>query len=300
MSVIRPSTRHLEYALAVAETLNFRQAAKLCHVTQPALSAQVAQLEELLGVRLFERDRRGVVVNPSGTEILQRARAVLNLLDDMMAKGRNLAAPFTGDLRLAVIPTVAPFLLPRVTPMIRRDYPDLRLLLREEQTDTCLAHLAAGKIELALLALEVDLGDVEVMPLFEDPFVLAVPSGHRLAKRRRVRESELENEEVLLLDDGHCLRDHALEVCKSRGAHEMGDFRASSLSTLIEMVASGIGSTLLPKMAIDAYVRHGLSLLPFQKPAPFRTIGLIWRKGSSRADEFRAIGTLFKNAGAAI
>ena len=294
MTAIRPSTRHFEYALAVADTLNFREAAKRCHVSQPALSAQVAQLEELVGLRLFDRDRRGVRITVAGGQILARARRVLNEIDDMIDLSRMLAEPFTGDLRIAVIPTVAPFLLPLAAPKIHKQYPNLRLLLREEQTDKCLESLGNGHVELALLALEVDLGDVEVMPLFRDEFILAVPKGHRLARRKRVRERDLEAEEVLLLEDGHCLRDHAMTVCQSGGAHEMGDFRASSLSTLIEMVASGIGITLLPHMAATAHARKRLVLLPFQKPTPGRTIGLVWRKNASRVDELRAIGEVFQ------
>lgn len=294
---MRPSLRQLEYALAVAEHLNFREAAKVCHVTQPALSAQVAQLEANLGVQLFERDRRKVIVTPVGAQILERARRILNQVDDLMESARVLQRPLVGTLRLGVIPTIAPYLLPRIIPAIQRSYPELRLWLREDPTELLVRGLNQGRLDLLLLALEAELGEVETLPLLHDEFLVAVSPVHPLAKRKEVRQEELRGEEVLLLDDGHCLRDQALEVCEQAGAYELGDFRASSLHTLAQMTAGGIGITLLPAIAVDTETRvENLLVRPFVRPAPARTIGLAWRRTSSREEEFRALAQLIQRA----
>ncbi len=298
---MRPSLRQLEYFVAVADKLNFRQAAEACYVTQPALSAQIQQLETLLGVILFERDRRKVVMTAAGTELVARARALLAAAEELVDAASAHRGPLSGTLRLGVIPTVAPYLLPQVLPAVHRKYPNLRLLLREEQTERLVDLLARGQLDLLLLALEAELGDVETLPLFEDPFVLALHPDHELAKARRrtVKESELGDQPVLLLDDGHCLRDQALRVCDKAGAKELGDFRASSLGTLVQMVASGVGVTLLPAMAvgIEARPRRRLAVKAFARPCPKRTIGLAFRRTSPRKEEFRALGELFRAHG---
>jgi len=293
----RPSIRHLEYAVAVAEYLNFREAAKTCHVTQPALSAQIAQLEELLGIPLFERDRRRVLVTREGAAIIARARGILTQVDELIEAAGVLARPLSGTLRLGVIPTVAPYVLPRAVSRLRRAHPDLRLLLREDQTGELVRRLRDGQLDLLLLALEADLGEVDTLPLFEDPFLVAVPSDHPLAKRKRVRERDLIDESVLLLEDGHCLRDQVLEVCARARATELGDFRASSLTTLTQMAAGGIGITLLPEMAASRErSTRNLKLVPFAKPKPYRTIGLAWRRSSPRADEYHTLGDTLRSA----
>jgi len=288
------SLRQLEYAVAVAERLNFRSAAEACHVSQPGLSSQLQQLETLLDGQLFERNRRRVLLTPAGAALLPRARALLARAEALVEAARGLARPLAGTLRLGVIPTVAPYLLPRVLPEIRRCHPHLRVLLHEDQTARLVADLASGELDLLLLALEADLGDVETLALFEDQFLLALARGHRLARRRVVREADLTGIEVLLLADGHCLRAQALEVCARAGAGESGDLRATSLVTLVQMVASGVGVTLVPAMAVATETARADNLitLPFRRPAPSRTIGLAWRRTSPRAAEYRLLATL--------
>lgn len=200
---MRPSIRQLEYLVAVADHLNFRRAAEATHVSQPGLSAQIQQLEQTLGVKLFERDRRRVVPTDAGREAAARARHILGRVDELAESARGHRHPLTGKLRLGVIPSVAPYLLPSVLPGVREQHPELRLLLREDTTERIVDALQEGQLDVVLLALEAPLGDVHVHPLFEDPFVLAAPDGHPLARRKRVRESDLESEQVLLLEDGH-------------------------------------------------------------------------------------------------
>ena len=209
---MRPTIRQLEYVVALAESLNFRRAAETCHATQPALSAQLRQLETAIGSTLFERDRRRVLLTPAGEAFLPHARAVLAAADDAVAAVQTLRDPLAGELRLGVIPTVAPYVLPRALPRVRKRFPELRLLLVEERTSELVRRLQEGRLDAALLALEADLGEVEQRVLFADPFLLAVPKGHALAERKRLKESDLNNEEVMLLEDGHCLRYQAMEV----------------------------------------------------------------------------------------
>jgi LysR family hydrogen peroxide-inducible transcriptional activator len=286
-----PTLRQLEYAVAVAEASSFSEAASRCHVSQPGLSTQIRELERLLGVRLFDRDRRGVIVTPAGEEIVECARELLASARGLVENARKRARPLSGPLRLGVIPTIAPYFLPASLPAVRAKYPELKLLLREEKTEVLLALIAKGKLDAALLALDAPLGDVESTPLFDDAFVLAMPAGHRLAKRKRVTERDLEGEHVLLLEDGHCLRDQALAVCDRAGADENADLRATSLSTLVQMVAGGDGVTLLPAIAAPVLAGKGTTLVvrPFRAPAPSRKLGLVWRRGSSRAEELRLL-----------
>jgi len=287
--------RQLEYITAVGEHGSFQAAAEACHVTQPGLSTQVRQLEDLLGVELFERGRKPVLVTSAGEEILARAREVLTAVRDLQAAALSLGQPLSGRLRLGVIPTVAPFLLPAALPRVRRAYPALRLELHEAATRDLVRAVERGELDLLLLALEAPLEDLATLPLFEDPFLMAVAREHRFAGRKRVREADLAGETVLLLEDGHCLRDQALSLCSTAGASELADFRASSLTTLIPMVASGAGITLLPKLAtgISAAIDRDLSLVPFTQPTPKRTIGFAWRKTSPRGEEFGELAKLF-------
>ncbi|MEM7263498.1 MAG: LysR substrate-binding domain-containing protein, partial [Planctomycetota bacterium] len=235
-----PSVRQLECLIAVAETLHFRRAAEACYITQPALSAQIQQLENLVGVRLFERDRRRVLPTAAGAAMAEKAREVLSNLRDLTESAAAFKEPMSGTLKLGVIPTVAPYILPRALKEVRRLYPGLRLLLKEEQTDRLLQMNNEGALDVLLLALEADLGEVETLPLFRDKFLVAVSPGHRLGKRKRLNERDLADEDVLLLEDGHCLRNQTLSVCSSAGACELGDLRASSLGTLVQMVSGGV------------------------------------------------------------
>lgn len=288
----RPSLRQLEYVEALARARHFGRAARACAVTQPALSAQILALENELGVRLFERSRRGVTPSPAGQRVVERARAVLHQLDELVDTARASREPLSGPLQLGVIPTVAPYLLPGRLPHVRAAFPRLRLYLREDQTERLLARLRDGDLDLLLLALPVEGSDLESLPLFDEAFVLAAPKGHPLVskRRRRVKQSDLSGEEVLLLEDGHCLRDQALEICRQAGARETEAVRASSLVTLVQMVANGLGVTLLPAMAVETEVARsgGIEVRPLTPP-PKRSIGLVWRKASGRRPEFEAL-----------
>lgn len=294
------SLRQLQYAVAVAEHRSFRAAAEACLVSQPALSIQVARLEEALGVRLFERDRRRVLVTGAGEEVLARARTLLRQADDLEEGARRGADPLAGSLRLGVIPTVAPYLLPRLRPVLRRDFPALSPRWVEGPTAALVEELEAGRLDGAVLALEAELGDVEFAEVGRDPFVLAAPPGHPLARRRsRVRLSDLATAEVLLLDDGHCLRDQALAVCTTTRAREL-EYRATSLSTLVQMVADGAGVTLLPKLAVPLEAeRADLVLREFADPAPGRTLAVIWRRGSPLGPSLRQVAASLRGVLAA-
>jgi len=291
----RFSLRQLEYAAAVAETLNFRKAAERCNVSQPSLSAQVARLEEAIGVRLFERDRRRVIVTPRGGEVIARARVLLHYAQDVESSARRAANPFAGTMRIGIIPTVSPYLLPRVAPMLRREYPQLHVLWREEKTAVLSDQLESGALDAMLVAKEADLGDVDIEVIAHDRFVLAAARTHPLMLNRRpVRASELRGENVLLLEDGHCFRDQTLAICARVRAHEL-EFRATSFATLVQMVAGGGAVTLLPELAVNVEAR-GLKLRNFADPAPHRTIVLAWRKSSPLRDALRKIGATLRSA----
>jgi LysR family hydrogen peroxide-inducible transcriptional activator len=292
--------RQLQYVVAVADLLSFRKAAEQCGVSQPALSAQLAQLEDLLGVQLFERDRRRVLPTPAGGLLIERARRLLVDADGLLDTARRAADPLAGTLRLGVIPTISPYLLPAVTPVFRGRFPQLTTIWTEDKTPVLMGRLAAGTLDAALLALEADLGEVEHAVVCHDPFVLATPLDHRLAQGKRpVRESELVGESVLLLDEGHCFRTQALAFCTRAEAHEMA-FRATSLGTLAQMVAGGAGLTLLPRLSVPTESRRAaLSLRELATPAPFRTIVLVWRPRSPLAGALRQLGEAMHDAAAA-
>ncbi len=284
------TARQLQYVVAVAEVRSFRAAAEICLVSQPALSAQVAELESVIGARLFERGRRGVLLTPAGERLVESARRVLLELESFRRSAEGLGDPLEGPLRLGVIPTVAPYLLPDLDPALRTAFPRLNPVWREDKTENVVQSLTSGDLDAAVVALEADLGrsDYEVIGI--DPFVLATSVDHPLSRRKtRAAEADLEGENVLLLDDGHCLRDQALEWCGSAGTHELG-FRATSLATLCQMVAGGAGVTLLPKLAVSVEGRDKkLAVREFKRPAPKRTIVLIWRHGSPLASALREL-----------
>ena len=282
------SLRQLEYVVAVADTRGFRRAAERCGVSQPTLSAQIQQLESVLGVTLFERDRAGVLVTTVGEEVVARARRVLIETEDLVSAATRARDPFKGTFRVGVIPTIAPYYLPEVTQLLAKEYPELRLVLREEKTEDTVRDLWAGALDAGLVALEADLGDLEHAEVLRDPFVLALPKGHRLAKKKKVSQKDLDDEQVLLLEDGHCMRAQALAVCNQAGAKEM-DLRATSLATLVQMVAGGSAVTLLPLLAVSVENRRAqLEIREFTSPIPGRTLALVWRPQSPFADAFRA------------
>jgi LysR family hydrogen peroxide-inducible transcriptional activator len=288
--------RQLEYAVAVADTLGFHRAAARCHVSQPALSAQIQQLEATLGSPLFERDRRRVLITEAGADLVARARAVLLAVDELLAAAGAHADPYAKTLRVGVIPTIAPYLLPEVTPALSRRFPRLKLIFREEKTEGIVESLTRGDLEAALVALQADLGDLETAAIGKDAFMLAVPREHRLAARKRVPVRELDRETVLLLDDGHCFREQALAVC-SRARTKEAPYQATSLATLTQMVSAGLGVTLLPAMAVPVENRRGqLAVLSLESPSPSRTIALAWRRGSALASLLAEIAKVLARA----
>jgi LysR family hydrogen peroxide-inducible transcriptional activator len=289
--------RQLQYVVAVAETRSFRAAAERCHVSQPSLSAQIAQVESALGCTLFERERRPVLVTPAGEALIARARGVLRQADDLVGAARAFEDPLAGTLRLGLIPTISPYLLPEVAHALRRDLPRLELVFVEDKTATLVQQLERGELDAALLALEADLDGLETLSLARDPFVLAVPREHRLAKRKQaVKSSELGGEHVLLLDDGHCFREQALTYCENAKVEELG-FRATSLATLTQMVAGGLGVTLLPSLAVPIENRRGdLTILRLSSPEPARTLGIAYRAGSPLKERFSKVAEVIRAA----
>jgi LysR family hydrogen peroxide-inducible transcriptional activator len=288
--------RQLQYAVAVADSLSFRKAAERCHVSQPSLSAQLAQLERMLGVRLFERDRRRVLVTAAGREIVERARLILRETEALDQAARCAGDPLGGTLRIGVIPTISPYLLPRLTTAVRAAFPRLTLFWVEDRTEVLVRSLDAGALDAVLLALEADVGDVEREVIGRDPFVLATPAGHPLGTPTScVQVSELRDANVLLLD-GHCFGDQARAFCAGADAQELA-FRATSLPTLVQMVAGGAGVTLLPALAIATETnRAGLRIRPFAEPGPARTIALVWRRRSQLGPALRQLAGTVRTA----
>jgi LysR family hydrogen peroxide-inducible transcriptional activator len=283
--------RDLRYLVALADERHFGKAAERCFVSQPTLSAQIRKLEEYLGVPLVERQPKRVALTPTGEKVVRRARTLLQEADAIVELARNDRDPLAGPLKLALIPTVGPYLLPHVAGRLRKELPRLKLMLYEYQTEPLLEKLRAGEIDLGVLALPVVLDGLESAELYEEPFTLAVPASHPLADHDRVKVDDLRGETLLLLEDGHCLRDQALEVCSRIRVNEAQDYRATSLETLRQMVAAGHGITLLPEMAAETPVgtARGLRIKPFTRPAPSRTIGAVWRKSTTRAPAISAI-----------
>ena len=283
--------KDLRYLVAVADALHFGRAAERCFVSQPTLSTQLKKLEQYLGVQLIERQPNNVSLTDTGEQIVARARRILEASDEVVTLARAHRDPLAGRLRLALLPTIGPYLLPRVSQSIRRALPRLELRLYEHQTAPMLEKLRCGELDLGVLALPVDLEGLEARELFAEPFTVAVPDRHRLAKRERVQVADLKDETLLLLEEGHCLRDQALEVCSRIGAGESQDFRATSLETLRQMVATGAGVTLLPELATKgAYGdARGVTVLPFAKPAPVRRVGAVWRKTTARRPAIDAV-----------
>jgi len=292
----RMNLRDLRYLVALAEHKHFGHAAEASFVSQPTLSTQIKKLEEELGVALVERTPRKVLLTEVGREIAQRARGVLREVDEIKAIARRTIDPESGSLRLGIFPTLGPYLLPHVVPRIRERFPRLELLLVEEKTETVLAQLREGRLDAGILALPVHDDQLHVEPLFEEPFLLAVPDTHPLARRKALKLDDLADESLLLLEDGHCLRDQALEVCQLAGAGEKTGFRATSLETLRQMVAANVGITLLPLLAVQPPVAPSahVRLIQFRGDVPRRRIAMLWRKSSAMTPFLKSLAAVVR------
>jgi LysR family hydrogen peroxide-inducible transcriptional activator len=293
-----PTLRQLEFLCAIADEGSFSKAADACHVTQPTLSSAIKEVESLLGIQLIERESRGASLTRAGEAAVERARSILSDTADLVSAARQAGAPLSGPFRLGAIPTIAPFLLPRTLKTLRKAHSSLKLYLREDQTERLIEALRARKLDAALIALPWDAPGIETMDLGEDEFLLVAPSDHKLLKTKQLRSTDLADEDVLLLEDGHCLRDHALSVCRLPSKRGGADVTATSLPTLVHMVAGGLGVSLLPKLATQAGVTSGadVQLRPFDTPLIGRRIGIAWRTGSPREAEAQMIGELVKAA----
>ncbi|MEX0732533.1 MAG: LysR substrate-binding domain-containing protein [Aquisalimonadaceae bacterium] len=284
--------RDLRYLVEVARYRHFGRAAEASHVSQPTLSAQLKKLEAFLGVILVERTNKQVMLTPIGEEVATRARYILSAADDIIEVSRAASDPMAGDIRLSLIPTVAPYLLPHLVPAIREHLPRLRPMLYEDQTAHLLDRLRRGEVDAGILALPVDGADSFAQEaLYDEPFLLAAPRGHPLVDTDRIDLKRLSGERLLLLEEGHCLRDQALDVCKLVGAREEREFRATSLETLRQMVAAGAGITLLPELAANPSLANASAVVlhRFVSPPPLRHIAMVWRKGSPREPAVKAI-----------
>ena len=283
--------KDLRYLVAVADTRHFGRAAERTFVSQPTLSAQLKKLEEYLGVQLIERAPKRVSLTPAGEAIVERARRILEASGEIVELARGHRDPLAGRIKLALLPTIGPYLLPHVAAKLRKQLPRLELMLYEYQTDTMLEKLHSGEIDVGILALPVPLDGLDSQVLYKEPFMVAMPTGHKLAGKTSIRPEDLDHETLLLLEDGHCLRDQALAICSTTGVHEKQDFRATSLETLRQMVAAGVGITLLPELAGRGAYGHarGVVIRPFAKPVPTRTIGAVWRKSSARREVILAL-----------
>ncbi len=286
-----PTLRQLTYLVAVVEECHFRKAAEACAVTQSTLSAAIAELEDVLGAPLLERTKRRVLPTPLGRDVAERARGLLKGAEDIVDVARASTELMVGPLRLGVIPTISPFVLPRAMPRLRKAFPRLQLFLREEQTAPLLAKLDEGALDAVLLALPYNTGpDIETMDIADDPFCVVYPPD-RPVLAAPVKPGDIEFENLLLLEEGHCLRDQALAACDLEGARRNAGFQGTSLHTLVQMVANGLGITLLPQMAIDAGILRGLDLpvRPLAGKPSSRGIGLAWRRTSARKETFRRL-----------
>lgn len=286
-----PTIKQLRYLCAVVDHGHFGKAARACHVSQSTLSAGILELEEALGASLLERNNRNLVLTALGEEVVARAQNLLLEVEDLVSLCAASTEPFSGSLRLGVIPTIAPFMLPGLLKALREEHPRFRPFIREDQSQPLIDALHHGELDVLLLALPFPAEAVDTLELFRDRFYLAAPSDHPLAARKEVATEDLRGQELLLLEDGHCLREHSLEACKLRDSDVSVPYQATSLTTIMQMVASGIGVTLLPGMALAAGVVpvNEVTVVPFADAAVSRAIGLMWRKKTPRKTEFRML-----------
>ncbi|PIE36761.1 MAG: DNA-binding transcriptional regulator OxyR [Gammaproteobacteria bacterium] len=284
--------RDLQYLIALSEHQHFGRAAEACHVSQPTLSTQIKKLEDELGVALVERDNKKVLTTEVGRRVVEHARDVLSSVEAIKTVAHQARDPESGSLRLGLIPTIAPYLLPYAVKAIRQHFPELTLYLHEAQTHVLVEMLKSGKLDAAIMALPINDERLECYPLYSEAFFAALPMGHPLEHAPVLRPEQLEDEAIMLLEDGHCLRDQALAVCQQMGSQEMQSFRATSLETLRQMVASGTGVTLLPTLAAETSQNQDsdIRIIPFTDPQPKRNIGMVYRPSSPRKALFQAVG----------
>ncbi len=296
-----PTLRQLQYLKLLAQHGSFSRAAEAAHVTQPTLSAGVQELERILGAPMVDRNRSGVILTAAGTEVVARAGAILAQAEDLVQACRGASQPLEGRLRLGVIPTIAPFLLPAALGVLRARYPKLRLFLREDMTQRLIADLKSGVLDATLIALPYDMTGLEWAHVGDDELMAAFPAGHPLGADATVSPGRLDGENLILLEDGHCLRDHALSACglgPQKSTYEEG-FAATSLATLVQMVGSGLGVSLIPAMAVEAGLARAaqVDVRPLAPDHASREIVVAWRAGSTRATEGRLLADLFADAG---
>jgi LysR family hydrogen peroxide-inducible transcriptional activator len=298
MTVYLPTLKQLQYLVTLHEHGHFGKAAESCFVTQSTLSASLRELESLIGVTLVERTRRVVRFTPLGIRIADKARRVLREAEELADMARAAGQPLTGELRMGVIPTIAPFLLPTMLPGLRRDWPDLKLYLREETSQAACESLHRGQLDCVLLALPYSCGEIESEPLFDDRLLVAFPPGEAPAAEEAVAATAIDEDRLLLLEDGHCLKDHALAACNRPELRAEAAMLGTSLHTLVQMVANGLGQTLVPEMAVEAGLLEGTGVTarPLDASHASRRIALIWRKGSPREREFRLLAEALKRA----
>lgn len=291
-----PTVKQLRYFVALCDLEHFGRAAEACFVSQSAFSTAIRELETTLDVQVVDRTNKRVAITPVGREIAVQARLVLRDLTALVEHAQQSTRPLSGPLQLGVIPTIAPFLLPKVLPGIRKKFPELQLFLREDQSRELHEKLLDGELDLVLLALPYPMRGVELMPLFDDPFLLACRNNTQRVDPNNYRFNRLQAESVLLLEDGHCLRDHALSACKIRNLEKVSRFAATSLLTLIEMVDNDLGITFLPAMAQHSHMLKNTRVKTYPlKEKSTRSIALVWRKGSGREEEFRLLGETFQS-----
>ncbi|HVI31867.1 hydrogen peroxide-inducible genes activator [Phenylobacterium sp.] len=294
-----PTLRQLQYLKLLAENGSFGRAAEAAHVTQPTLSAGIQELERTLGANVVDRARSGVILTSVGEEALRRATVILNEAEELVEAAKNAGQPLTGRFRLGVIPTIAPFLLPKALPALRDRFPKLRLFLREDLTHRLIALLKAGQLDAALIALPYDMSGLQWAHVADDTLLAAMPANHPLARQTSVTPEALEHEGLILLEDGHCLREHALSACglKPPKASDEETFAATSLPTLVQMVGSGLGVTFLPKMAVSAGLAEAapVAVRPIDADHPSREIVIAWRAGSNRAVEGRLLAEVLRD-----
>jgi len=291
-----PTIKQLQFFVALTERQHFGRAAEQCFVSQSAFSNAIKELETTLDAQLVDRTNRNVTITANGQQVAVQARLVLRDVDSLVETARGQKEPLTGELRLGVIPTIAPFILPDALPSLRKQYPDLRLLLIEDQTQRIYARLMQGELDVLLMALPWEMQGVEELSLFRDAFCLACHENTEHVEPENYRFNKLDSDSILLLEDGHCLRDHALAACKIRNTQKVSRFGASSLLTLIEMVDADLGVTFLPEMARgSSLLRNTRVRLHSIGEQSYREIGLVWRKGSRRVNEFRLLGDFFRD-----